>query len=208
MKVKLLDDSTPFYDDTDLASTLVKHIVKGQELDIGKTVKENGMTWVSACLPDGTCGFILGSTKIFTIMTQTLLQAHVDVREQPRALSPIRVQYHKGQQFEVLGVIESEGSKWVELRDATGVHGYIEGATKIQTGTQKPPGNYERDLKVGALWCIGGIIVTAVTYSNATASPSGGHYIIAWGAILFGGIQFLKGLFGLASQDNKSDKPK
>ena len=48
------------------------------------------------------------------------------------------------------------------------------------------------DILFGALWCFGGIIVTAVTYSEA--ATSGGTYVIAWGAILFGGIQFIKGL--------------
>ena len=48
---------------------------------------------------------------------------------------------------------------------------------------------------VGGLWCVGGILVTALTYS--AAKESGGYFIVAWGAILFGGIQFLKGLFQL-----------
>jgi hypothetical protein len=43
---------------------------------------------------------------------------------------------------------------------------------------------------VGALWCIGGIVVTAVTYS---AAQEGGTFVIAWGAIVFGAWQFLKG---------------
>ena len=48
------------------------------------------------------------------------------------------------------------------------------------------------DIFFGLLWCVGGIVVTLVTYN---AASNGGTYIIAWGAILFGGIQFLKGLF-------------
>jgi hypothetical protein len=48
-----------------------------------------------------------------------------------------------------------------------------------------------KDMLYGALWCIGGIIVTAVTYS---AASGGGRYFVAWGAIIFGGIQFFKGL--------------
>lgn len=44
---------------------------------------------------------------------------------------------------------------------------------------------------VGAIFFIGGIIVTVVTYSNAIP---GGTYIVAWGAILFGAIQFFRGL--------------
>ncbi len=47
-----------------------------------------------------------------------------------------------------------------------------------------------KDILYGALWCIGGIAVTALTYSGG-----GGRYVVAWGAILFGGIQFFKGLF-------------
>lgn len=49
-----------------------------------------------------------------------------------------------------------------------------------------------KDILVGLLWCGGGIAVTALTYSNAS---DGGTFVVAWGAILFGGIQFLKGLF-------------
>ena len=45
----------------------------------------------------------------------------------------------------------------------------------------------------GALWCIGGIVVTAVTYS--TALVRGGTYYLFWGAILFGFLQFFQGLF-------------
>jgi len=49
-----------------------------------------------------------------------------------------------------------------------------------------------KDMMYGALWCIGGIIVTAVTYTSATG---GGTYVVAWGAILFGAFQFVSGLF-------------
>ncbi|NME71870.1 hypothetical protein [Flammeovirga aprica] len=42
------------------------------------------------------------------------------------------------------------------------------------------------DMLYGALWCVGGIIATVADIG-----------FIFWGAILFGGIQFLKGLFRL-----------
>lgn len=45
-----------------------------------------------------------------------------------------------------------------------------------------------KDMLYGALWAVGGIIVTGVSM----ASNSGG--IIAWGAILFGAIQFVRGV--------------
>jgi hypothetical protein len=50
----------------------------------------------------------------------------------------------------------------------------------------------------GALWCGGGILVTGLTYSMAS---SGGTYIIAWGAIVIGAIQFLRGLTTDDSED-------
>lgn len=43
----------------------------------------------------------------------------------------------------------------------------------------------------GALWCVGGIVVTAVTYS---AARGGGTYVVTWGAIIFGAIQFFRGV--------------
>jgi hypothetical protein len=46
---------------------------------------------------------------------------------------------------------------------------------------------------VGGLWCVGGIVVTAVSY-GAASGPGGGGYVFAWGAILFGGIKFFTGL--------------
>lgn len=44
----------------------------------------------------------------------------------------------------------------------------------------------------GGLWFAGGCLVTAVTY--ASAGDAGGKFFIAWGAVLFGGIQLLRGL--------------
>jgi hypothetical protein len=58
--------------------------------------------------------------------------------------------------------------------------------------TAPPDGG--RDVLHGALWLAGGIAVTAGTYIYAEES-GGGRYIIAWGAMLCGGIQFLRGLF-------------
>jgi hypothetical protein len=51
-----------------------------------------------------------------------------------------------------------------------------------------------RNILFGALFCIGGTVFTALSYQMAAEHPGGGTYVITWGAILFGGIQFLKGL--------------
>jgi hypothetical protein len=54
-----------------------------------------------------------------------------------------------------------------------------------------------RNMIYGLLWCIGGIVVTALTYQAAV--KAGVARCLAWGAILLGGIQFFRGvsqLFG------------
>jgi hypothetical protein len=43
----------------------------------------------------------------------------------------------------------------------------------------------------GAIWLIGGVVVTVGTY--ASAAP-GGTYVVAWGAILFGIVKLIRGV--------------
>jgi hypothetical protein len=43
----------------------------------------------------------------------------------------------------------------------------------------------------GALWCVGGIIITAVTYG---AASGGGRYMVAFGPIIYGAIRFFRGV--------------
>lgn len=51
--------------------------------------------------------------------------------------------------------------------------------------------NGSKDMIFGALWFFGGIIVTVATFS---AASNGGTYVVAWGAIIFGAIQFFRGV--------------
>lgn len=64
-----------------------------------------------------------------------------------------------------------------------------------------------RQMVIGGFWFVGGILVTAVTYASATASPFGGTYVVAWGAIVFGGVQFLRGLARRAGPNEASREP-
>jgi hypothetical protein len=49
----------------------------------------------------------------------------------------------------------------------------------------------------GVLICVIGIAVTAATYGIASSGSGGGHYVIAYGAVLVGAFQLLRGLFQL-----------
>lgn len=50
----------------------------------------------------------------------------------------------------------------------------------------------KRNMMLGLLWFVGGSVVTAVTYS---ATRNGGTYVLCWGAIVFGLLQFIGGAF-------------
>jgi hypothetical protein len=43
----------------------------------------------------------------------------------------------------------------------------------------------------GVLWCVGGIAATAFSYST---SKSGGFYVVTWGAVVGGALQFFRGV--------------
>jgi hypothetical protein len=62
----------------------------------------------------------------------------------------------------------------------------------------------EKRMLYGALWCIGGILTTGATYV-AASGPGGGRYVVAWGAIVFGAIQFFRGLSGRNEQADAED---
>jgi hypothetical protein len=50
----------------------------------------------------------------------------------------------------------------------------------------------KRQMIVGAVICAIGLIVTIVSYT--AVEHGGGTYVVAWGAIVFGGIRFFRGL--------------
>jgi hypothetical protein len=51
-----------------------------------------------------------------------------------------------------------------------------------------------KNMMWGGLVCVGGTAVTIYTYEAAVATPGGGTYFCAWGAIVFGGIQLVRGI--------------
>jgi len=49
-----------------------------------------------------------------------------------------------------------------------------------------------RSILVGLAWLVLGIVVTVATYSSA--SQQGGTYLVAWGPVVYGLIQIVRGL--------------
>ena len=53
-----------------------------------------------------------------------------------------------------------------------------------------------RMMIVGGILCLVGIIITVATH-DAAEENGGGTYVIAYGPMIFGGIRFFQGLFGM-----------
>lgn len=83
----------------------------------------------------------------------------------------------------------------------------IGGPTNAEASQNPAPQNprvaYGNQLMIrGALWFIGGTGVTLLSYSAASSGPYGGHYVIAFGAIIFGLAQLFRGLSAASGTDN------
>ncbi|WP_435008450.1 hypothetical protein P12x_005660 [Tundrisphaera lichenicola] len=57
-----------------------------------------------------------------------------------------------------------------------------------------------RDIVFGALWCFLGLALSAISFRMAVAS-GGGRMLLAWGPILFGGLQFLRGMMQAGGEE-------
>ena len=67
----------------------------------------------------------------------------------------------------------------------------IEDYRNSPEGRQIMANSAKRHMIYGILWCTGGSVITYLTYS---AASEGGVYFVFWGAILWGIIDFFRGL--------------
>ncbi len=63
-------------------------------------------------------------------------------------------------------------------------------------GKRQMAAAYGRRMFIGLLWAAGGTALTVWGYQSASSSRGGGRYFVFWGAIIFGVIEFFRGLFG------------
>jgi len=204
MKARIIDPKVTVYSDQDLQSPPITELSAGTEVEIGGVTKKAGKSWVFIDLPTGQRGYLPGDTRIFHIKPVKLLQKNVDAYAEPSMGSFPRASYKKGDRFYLTDTVAQGGQTWVKVRDASGVEGFIDGKTRIKAVPEtlkatKAVG--QKNMLHGGLWCLGGTLVTAVTYGMAASSSSGGTYFVAWGAILFGGIQLLKGIYQFLTAD-------
>lgn len=61
----------------------------------------------------------------------------------------------------------------------------------------------KKDIWIGAAWCFGGLAISIFTYTMAM--ERGGSYFMTWGAVVFGGVQMIRGLINLGSISKEID---
>jgi hypothetical protein len=79
----------------------------------------------------------------------------------------------------VIGMLLEEGLAQDEIRAV------FDGAAKILRAE-----NAHKDKLYGAMWLVGGLMVTLVSYS---AASNGGSYLVATGAIIYGAVRLVRG---------------
>jgi hypothetical protein len=138
--------------------------------------------------------------SIFTSLAQYLNEQPVPSLQQASSPEPA-VQGRSDMQPQAMAVYAVElykaglsnpqiESKLIEKGlSALSVAEIMRGISKQRAGETKEAG--VRNMLLGALLCVVGIVVTAMTYA---AAIGGGTFIVAWGAIIFGAGLFVRGL--------------
>jgi hypothetical protein len=193
MRAKILDQQVKLYSSPEPNALSLATLTEGTEIEFGKTIKAGGKKWVEVIMPSGQKGYLPDATRVFPFRLATPLQNNVAVYNQPSAQSLVRQTLQRNTKIYLIGVTRAEDQDWVQVRDMNGVEGYISGRTRLRVVQQKSKALARKNMLSGAFWCIGGIIVTVATYG--AASNGGGTYFVAWGAIAYGAIQFISGIY-------------
>ncbi len=195
MKARVLDSQVYIYSQPDQSSQIVTQVYGGQEVELGGIKKKDGKSWVKVKLATGQAGYLAGDSKVHIIKLVILLQDNAKIYSSPSLTSIPKGEFKKNNKFYLVEVLKQDDKDWVKVRDMNGNEGFIEGSTKIKRVPIITKAVGKKNMLYGALWFIGGIMVTLGTLAMASG---GGTYIVAWGAVLFGGIQFVQGLIQYA----------
>ena len=61
----------------------------------------------------------------------------------------------------------------------------------------------KRNMVFGAILFVVGLLITVGSFAAAADGNGGGRYVVAWGAMIFGGIRFFYGMAKLSSGDRR-----
>lgn len=191
MKARIIDQPVTVYSGTDPGAMPVTQASVGTIVDLG-SAKRKG-SWVTIVLADGRRGYISGGARVAFLKRATLVQNDVSAYSEPSTSSAVAARYSKAATLYLGERVNQDGKAWVRVFDSAGTGGFIDGETRLKMVPEAMKTVGKRNMLYGGLWCVGGTVATVATY--AAASSGGGSYFVAWGAMVFGGIQFVKGLY-------------
>jgi len=191
MKGRILDPQVKVYSDPSPNALSLATLPAGSEIEFGAPRRKAGKVWVPITLTTGQQAFISGETRVSVIQQATLLQKDVEMHSEPSADSPVKQRLAGNPKVYILEAVGQGNQGWFKVRDASGSEGFIPRRTRMRVIVEKTKALGKKNMLTGALWLIGGVVVTAATWS---AASGGGTYIFAWGAILFGAVQLIIGL--------------
>jgi hypothetical protein len=158
--------------------------------------------FIEAILPDGRRGFVDSQVRVVKVTQMGLLAPQASLHEAASAKSAVVAILKRGTILTRLSsepALKNEGVVWISVSTANGQRGFVLGNVKVdifKPRLETTPADGAKNMAIGGGICVIGIIITAVTYSSA--SSSGGRFVVAWGAILFGGIRLLWGMLQAA----------
>jgi hypothetical protein len=195
MKAIISQEPAKVYALADATSAVLSEIPVGELVELRPQAV--GAAWVPVTRGDGAHGYIASSAPVISARRVSLTDESVDVRDEPSSAVPPTRQIRRGQEFYLMDTVDRGSERWVRVRDAQAMVGYIPTGVRAVSldapsgGASSAKAAAQKSMLIGAAWCVGGLAVTGVTYSMASG---GGSYMIAWGPALFGGIQFLRGV--------------
>ena len=89
--------------------------------------------------------------------------------------------------------VYGDANKWAEDYVKTVQRRIVEQLKQSTEGRAAIRRAHARQMLFGLLWLVGGGVITLLTFS---AASGGGFSFVFWGAIVWGGISFVRGLFG------------
>lgn len=125
----IIGEAPSIYQDAQLTKSLDVPLLPDSEMVIstqeGKAVK--------VILPGGQHGYIDGETVLNFIRRSWLASPQADIYTDASSSSPVMNTYQKGDEFEMLNVIEQNGKEWVRIRDLSGKTGFLKAKVKVIT---------------------------------------------------------------------------
>jgi hypothetical protein len=198
IKAKILDSNVALYESPSRGARVVCQITDSPEVELGKAADG----FVEVELADGSGGFIDGKVRIFRVKKLELRQDATALYGEPNPDGPVVATLAKGARIQTNNpAFDQNGVRWLQVTTDKGVSGFIRGNSRVTvlTKTNKPPSSKQayNNIVLGGGILLLGVVVTVGSYS--AVSRNGGPYLVAWGAILFGGIRLIRGLFQMTS---------